>query len=155
MSTHSFETPLRHASNLCGPFNLCSLLFAMSLGPPEGATTRYRRLIRPPPPVGKQLQRRMPLRPHRYSRKRDSRRAHFRGLGVTHSAQLAKVCTKGEVRGLGTDRSRKNNFLTVDVRRWCGGKRSGRERPHEPEAHQGQGAGEGRGPRRIKYKNMC
>ena len=33
--------PLRHASNLCGPFNLCSLLSAVSLGPPEGATTRY------------------------------------------------------------------------------------------------------------------
>ena len=57
-----------------------------------------------------------------YFKKRDSRRAHFRGLGVTHSAQLAKVCTKGEVRGLGTDRSRKNNFLTVDIRRWCEGK---------------------------------
>ena len=33
--------PLRHASNLCGTFNLCSLLSAVSLGPPEGATTRY------------------------------------------------------------------------------------------------------------------
>ena len=31
--------PLRHASNLGGPFNLCSLLSAVSLGPPEGATT--------------------------------------------------------------------------------------------------------------------
>ena len=41
--------PLRHASNLCGPFNLCSLLSAVSLGPPEGATTHHEiipRLIR-------------------------------------------------------------------------------------------------------------
>ena len=67
----------------------------------------------------------MPLIPYIYFKKRDSRRAHFRGLGVTHSAQLAKVCTKGEVRGLGTDRSRKTNFLTVDIRRWCGGKGPG------------------------------
>ena len=33
------KEPLRHASNLCGPFNLCSLLSAVSLGPLEGATT--------------------------------------------------------------------------------------------------------------------
>ena len=31
--------PLRHASNLCGPLNLCSLLSAVSLGPPERDTT--------------------------------------------------------------------------------------------------------------------
>ena len=65
----------------------------------------------------------MPLRPHRYSRKRDSRRAHFRGLGVTHSAQLAKVGTRGGVRELGTDGSQKNKFLTVDIRRWREGER--------------------------------
>ena len=34
-------SPLRHASNPCGPFNLCSLLSAVSLGPPEGATTHH------------------------------------------------------------------------------------------------------------------
>ena len=33
--------PLRHASNLGGPFRLRSLLPAVSLGPPEGATTHY------------------------------------------------------------------------------------------------------------------
>ena len=33
--------PLRHASNLCGPFLLCSLQAAVSLGPPEGATTHH------------------------------------------------------------------------------------------------------------------
>ena len=31
--------PLRHASNLGGPFNLCSLLSAVSLAPLAGATT--------------------------------------------------------------------------------------------------------------------
>ena len=33
------------------------------------------------------------------------------------------------------------------------GKRTGRKRPSKPEACQGQGAGGGRAPRRIKYKN--
>ena len=33
------SAPLRHASNLGGHFNLRSLLSAVSLGPPEGATT--------------------------------------------------------------------------------------------------------------------
>ena len=61
----------------------------------------------------KQLQRRMPLTPHRYSKKRDSRCAHFRGFGSTHSAQLPKVGTMGELRELGADRSQKSNFLTV------------------------------------------
>ena len=40
--------PLRHASNLGGPFNLCSLLSAVSLGPPEGATTHDLQLPRSP-----------------------------------------------------------------------------------------------------------
>ena len=39
--------PLRHASNLGGPFNLCSLLSAVSLGPPEGATTHDRQDLGP------------------------------------------------------------------------------------------------------------
>ena len=91
----------------------------------------------PAPLLRKQLQRRMPLWPHRYSRKRDSRRAHFRGLGATHSAQLTKLGTKGEVRELGTDRSRKTNFLIVDIicRGWCGGKGSGRHRGPKTQKH--------------------
>ena len=90
----------------------------------------------------------MPLILYIYSKKRDSRRAHFRGREATHSTQLAKLGTKGEVRELGTF------FITMDIRRWCGEKRSGRKRPSKPEARQGQGAGEGKGPQRIKYKNM-
>ena len=48
----------------------------------------------------------------------------------------------------------KNNFLTVDIRRWCGRKRAGRKRAHKPEPRQGQGAGEGRGQPRLTHKNM-
>ena len=61
----------------------------------------------------------------------------------------------GEGQGVGKRLISKSNFLTVDICRWGGGKRSVRKRPQNPEAHQGQGAGEGRGPPTIKYKNMC